>query len=52
MFSERTGVVPKKLVVILVAEDGTVQIVVRRNIMNYLLTLRDYANQFVESRDA
>ncbi len=52
MFSERTGVVPRKLVVFLVAEDGTVQIVERRNIMKYLMTLRDYANQFVEHRDA
>jgi hypothetical protein len=52
MFSERTGVVPRKLVVFLVAEDGTVQIVERRNIMKYLMTLRDYANQFIEFRDA
>ena len=52
MFAERTGVVPRKLVVFLVAEDGTVQIVERKNIMKYLMTLRDYANQFVEFRDA
>ena len=52
MFSERTGVVPRKLVVFLVAEDGTVQIVERKNIMNYLLTIRDYVNQFIEFRDA
>ena len=52
MFSERTGVVPKKLVVFLVGENGDVQIVERRNIMKYLTTLRDYANQFIESRDA
>ena len=52
MFSERTGVVPKKLVVFLVGENGDVQIVERRNIMKYLETLRDYANQFVEYRDA
>ena len=31
MFSERTGVVPKKLVVFLVAENGEVQIVERDN---------------------
>ena len=52
MFSERTGVVPKKLVVFLVGENGDVQIVERRNIMKYLETLRDYANQFVKHRDA
>ena len=52
MFSERTGVVPKKLVVFLVGENCDVQIVERRNIMKYLTTLRDYANQFIESRDA
>ena len=52
MFSERTGVVPKKLVVFLVGENGGVQIVERRNIMKYLMTLRDYASQFVEFRDA
>lgn len=52
MFSERTGVVPKKLVVFLVAENGDVQIVERRNIMNYLKTLQNYVNQFIQSRDA
>ena len=52
MFSERTGVVPKKLVVFLVGENGDVQIVERRNIMKYLTTLRDYANQFIQFRDA
>ena len=52
MFSERTGVVPKKLVVFLVGENGDVQIVERRNIMKYLETLRDYANQFIQHRDA
>ena len=52
MFSEATGVVPKKLVVFLVGENGDVQIVERRNIMNYLETLRDYASQFVHHRDA
>ena len=52
MFSERTGIVPRKLVVFLVGEDGTVQIVERRNIMNYLMTLRDYVSKFVEHRDA
>ena len=52
MFSEKTGVVPKKLVVFLVGENGDVQIVERRNIMKYLTTLRDYANRFIQSRDA
>ena len=52
MFSEATGVVPKKLVVFLVGENGDVQIVERRNIMKYLETLRDYAHQFIEYRDA
>ena len=51
MFSEKTGVIPKKLVVFLVAENGDVQIVERRNIMHYLEILRDYVNQFVENRD-
>jgi hypothetical protein len=52
MFSEATGVVPKKLVVFLVGENGDVQIVERRNIMKYLTTLRDYADQFIKYRDA
>jgi len=51
MFSEKTGLVPKKLVVFLVGENGDVQIVERRNIMKYLTTLQDYASQFVEYRD-
>ena len=51
MFSEKTGVVPKKLVVILVAENGDVQIVERRNIMDYLKTLRNYVSQFIRHRD-
>jgi hypothetical protein len=52
MFSERTGVVPRKLVVFLVAEDGSVQIVERKNIMKYLMTLQQYVNQFIEHKDA
>ena len=52
MFSEKTSVTPEKLVVFLVAENGDVQIVERRNIMYYLERLRDYVNQFVEYRDA
>jgi genome maintenance exonuclease 1 len=52
MFSEATGVVPKKLVVWLVAENGDVQIVERRNIMYYLTTLQDYVSKFVQHRDA
>jgi len=51
MFSERTGVTPKKLVVFLVAENGEIQIVERRNIMHYLKTLRNYVAQFIEYRD-
>ena len=47
MFSEKTGVTPKKLVVFLVGENGDVQIVERRNPIDYLKTLRDYVDQFV-----
>jgi hypothetical protein len=47
MFSEKTGVVPKKLVVFLVGENGDVQIVERRNPLDYLKTLRNYVDQFV-----
>ena len=52
MFSERTGVVPKKLVVFLVGENGDIQIVERRNPIDYLKTLRHYVSKFVEYRDA
>ena len=52
MFSEKTGVAPKKLVVWLVAEDGSVQIVERTNIMHYLTTLQDYVSKFIQHRDA
>lgn len=52
MFSERTGVTPKKLVVILVGENGDVQIVERRNIMDYLTKLRDYVSKFLEHHNA
>ena len=48
MYAENTGVVAKKLVVILVGENGDVQIVERRNPLDYLKTLRDYVSQFVE----
>jgi ATP-dependent exoDNAse (exonuclease V) beta subunit len=51
MFSEATGVVPKKLVVVLVTERGDVQIVERRNIMDYLKTLTNYVDQFIRYRD-
>ena len=51
MFSERTGVVPKKLVVFLVTEKGDVQIVERRNPIHYLKILQDYASQFIRYRD-
>jgi ATP-dependent exoDNAse (exonuclease V) beta subunit len=47
MFSEKTGIVPKKLVVFLVGENSDVQIVERRNIMKYLTKLQDYVDQFV-----
>ena len=52
MFSEKTGVVPKKLVVFLVGENGDVQIVERRNIMHYLTTLSDYVSKFIQYHDA
>lgn len=52
MFSEATGVIPKKLVVFLVAENGDIQIVERRNVMDYLKTLRDYACRFAEHHHA
>lgn len=52
MFSEKTGVVPRKLVVFQVAENGDVQIVERRNIMKYLTTLQDYVSTFIRYRDA
>ena len=52
MFSERTGLVPKKLVVFLVGENGDVQIVERRNVMDYLSKLQDYVTQFIQYRDA
>ena len=52
MFSEATGVVPKKLVVFLVAENGDIQIVERRNPLDYLKTLREYVSQFIQHRDA
>ena len=52
MFSEKTGVVPRKLVVFLVGENGDVQIVERKNIMDYLTTLKDYASKFIQHRDA
>ena len=52
MFSEKTGVVPKKLVVFLVAENGDIQIVERRNPLDYLKTLREYVSQFIQHRDA
>ena len=52
MFSEKTGVVPRKLVVFLVGENGDVQIVERRNIMHYLTTLQDYVRNFIQFRDA
>ena len=52
MFSEATGVIPKKLVVFLVGENGDIQIVERRNVMDYLKTLRDYACRFAEHHHA
>ena len=52
MFSEKTGIVPRKLVVFLVGENGDVQIVERKNIMDYLTTLQDYASKFIQHRDA
>lgn len=52
MFSEKTGVAPKKLVVFLVTESGEVQIVERTNIIHYLRKLRGYVKQFNESQNA
>ena len=52
MFSEATGVVPKKLVVLLVAENGDIQVVERRNIIHYLSYIQDYASQFAEHHNA
>ena len=52
MFAETTDVVPRKLVVFLVAENGDVQIIERTNIMDYLTTLRDYVSKFIQHRDA
>jgi len=51
MFSERTQVVPKKLVVFLIAENGETQIVERRNPLHYLKILRNYVDQFIRYRD-
>ena len=51
MFSERTQVVPKKLVVFLVTESGEVQIVERHNPLDYLKTLTHYVDQFIRYRD-
>lgn len=52
MFSEKTGVVPKKLVVFLVGENGDIQIVERRNVVDYLKVLRDYVNRFIQHKNA
>ncbi|AEC53022.1 hypothetical cyanophage protein [Synechococcus phage S-CRM01] len=46
MFSETTGIVPKKLVVFLMTEQMEIQIVERRNIMYYLEKLQNYVNLF------
>ena len=51
MFSEKTQVVPKKLVVFLIAENGEVQIVERTNPIHYLQILQDYVSQFIQYRD-
>ena len=51
MFAEATGVAPQKLVVFLVAENGDIQIVERRNPLDYLKILRDYVSRFNESRN-
>ena len=52
MFAEATGVVPKQLVVFLVAENGDIQIVKKDNPLHYLRILRDYASQFAEHNNA
>lgn len=51
MYAEHTGIVAKKLVVILVGENGDIQIVERRNIMPYLKTLRNYVSKFVQHQN-
>ena len=51
MFSEKTQVVPKKLVVFLIAENGETQIVERTNPHYYLKILQDYVSQFIQYRD-
>ena len=51
MFSEKTQVVPKKLVVFLIAENGEIQIVERTNPIHYLKILQQYVSQFIQYRD-
>ena len=51
MYCENTQVIPKKLVVFLVAENGDVQIVERRNPIHYLKILQNYVSQFIQYRD-
>ena len=51
MFSEKTQVVPKKLVVFLIAENGETQIVERDNPIHYLRILQNYVSQFIQYRD-
>jgi len=51
MFSEKTQVVPKKLVVFLIAENGETQIVERTNPIHYLQILQNYVSQFIQYRD-
>lgn len=46
MFSELTGVVPKKLVVILMTQQNEIQIVERRNIRKYAMKLYEYTKKF------
>jgi hypothetical protein len=52
MFSERTGVVPPKVSCLPGRRGRHVQIVERKNIMKYLMTLQQYVNQFIEHKDA
>jgi hypothetical protein len=51
MFVETTGVVPRKLFVFLVAQDGAVQIVERTNIMYYVNKLNEYLNLYNARHD-
>ena len=52
MFTEHTQVLPRKLVVFLVGENGDVQIEVSKPLPIHYDTLKDYVSKFIRSRDA